>query len=49
MPTQQKMRFPDVEEAKTLIKQLRTEGYTSYDSVERHLLEWEFVCLNRGK
>jgi hypothetical protein len=38
--------FPDIEEAKTLIKRFRTEGYTPYDSVERHLPEWEFVCLN---
>jgi hypothetical protein len=41
--------FPDVEEAKTLIKRFRAEGYTSSDSVERHLPEWEFVCLNRGE
>ena len=38
--------FPDVEEAKTLIKRFRSEGYTSSDSVERYLPEWEFVCLN---
>ncbi len=38
--------FPDIEEAKTLIKRIRAEGYTSYDSVERYLPEWEFVCLN---
>ncbi len=41
--------FPDVEEAKTLIKRFRAEGYTSYDPVERHVPEWEFVCLNRGE
>jgi len=41
--------FPNIEEAKTLIKRFRTEGYTPYDSVERHLPEWEFVCLNRGE
>lgn len=39
--------FPDVEDARTLIKHFRREGYTSYDSVERHLPEWEFVWLNR--
>lgn len=39
--------LPDIEEAKTLIKRLRAEGYTSADSVERYLPEWEFVCLNR--
>jgi len=33
--------FPDVEEAKTLIKRFRAEGYTSSDSVERYLPEWE--------
>ena len=38
--------FPDIEEAKTLIKRFRAEGYSSYDSVERYLPEWEFVCLN---
>ena len=41
--------FPDVEEAKTLIKRFRAEGYSLYDGVERHLPEWEFVCLNRGE
>jgi hypothetical protein len=39
--------FPDVENAKRLIKRFRAEGYTSYDSVERYLPEWEFVWLNR--
>ena len=38
--------FPDVEEAKALIKRLRADGYTSYDSMERSLPEWEYVCLN---
>lgn len=41
--------FPDAEEAKTLIKRFRREGYSSYDSVERYLPEWEFVCLNGGE
>ena len=41
--------FPDVEEAKTLIKRFRAEGYSSYDGVERHVPEWEFVCLNKGE
>lgn len=41
--------FPDIEEAKTLIKRFRREGYTSYDSVERYVPEWEFVCLNCRK
>ncbi len=39
--------FPDIEEAKTLIKRFRAEGYTSYNPVERYLPEWEFVCLKR--
>ena len=39
--------FPDVEDAKTLIKRLRTEGYTSYDGVEWYLPEWEYGCLKR--
>jgi hypothetical protein len=38
--------FPDIEEAKNLIKRFRREGYTSHDSVERYLPQWEFVCLN---
>ena len=33
--------FADVEEAKALIKRFRAEGYTSYDSMERYLPEWE--------
>ena len=39
--------FPDIEEAKTLIKRLRAEGYTSYDRVERSLPEGAYCCLNR--
>lgn len=39
--------FPDIEEAKTLIKWFRSDGDTSYDCVERYLPEWEYVCLNR--
>jgi hypothetical protein len=39
--------FPGIKDAKRLIKRLRREGYTSYDSVERYLPEWEFVWLNR--
>ena len=39
--------FPDFEDAKTLIKRFRAEGYTSFDSVERCLSEGEFVWLNR--
>lgn len=31
--------FPDIEEAKMLIKRLRAEGYTSSDRVERSLPE----------
>lgn len=38
---------PDFEDAKTLIKQFRAEGYASSDSVERSLSEGEFVWLNR--
>jgi len=39
--------FPDVEEAKTLIKRFRAEGYTASDSIERYLPERMYVCLNR--
>ena len=39
--------LPDVEEAKTLIKRLRAEGYSCLDSVERYLPAWQFVWLNR--
>ena len=38
--------FPDIEDVKNLIKRFRADGYTSYDSVERYLPEWEYVCLN---
>jgi hypothetical protein len=38
--------FPTVEDAKNLIKRFRAEGYTSSDSMERYLPEWEYVCLN---
>ena len=39
--------LPDIEEAKTLIKRLRAEGYSCLDSVERYLPAGEFVWLNR--
>ena len=39
--------LPDFEDAKTLIKRFRVAGYTSSDSVERYLPQWEYVCLNR--
>jgi len=39
--------FPDFEDAKALIKRLWATGYTSSDSIERSLPEWEFVWLNR--
>lgn len=41
--------LPDIEEAKTLIKRLRAEGYSCLDSVERYLPPSEFVWLNRGE
>lgn len=41
--------FYDIEEAKTLIKRFRREGYTSSDSVERYLPPEEYVCLNWRK
>ena len=39
--------LPDIEEAKTLIKRLRAEGYSCADSVEWYLSAGEFVWLNR--
>lgn len=39
--------FSAIEDAKTLIKQLRAKGYTTSDPVERYVPEGEFVCLNR--
>ena len=39
--------FPNVEEAKTFIKRLRAEGYTSSDPVERNVSASAYVCLNR--
>ena len=41
--------LPDIEEAKTLIKRFRAEGYSCLDSVERYLPEWKFVWLNRSR
>ena len=41
--------FPDIEDAKTLIKRFRAEGYTSYDRVERSLPEGAYRCLNRSE
>ena len=38
--------LPDIEEAKTLIKRLRAEGYSCLDSMERYLPAWEFVWMN---
>ncbi len=38
--------FPAIEDAKNLIKRFRAGGYTSYDSMERYLPEWEYMCLN---
>jgi hypothetical protein len=39
--------FPDIEEAKTLIKRFRHEGYTASDRMERSLPAGAFVWLNR--
>ena len=39
--------FPDIAEARALIKRFRRDGDTSDDSVERYFPEWEYVCLNR--
>lgn len=38
--------FPDIEDAKTLIKRFRAEGYTADDGVERSLPPSEYVRLN---
>lgn len=38
--------LPDVEEAKSLIKRFRAQGYTSSERSERHLPRWGMVCLN---
>ena len=39
--------FPDVEQAKRLIKHFRREGYPSSDSVKRKLPKSAYVWLNR--
>ena len=39
--------FPDVEEAKKLIKWLRAAGYTASDPVEREVPASAYMCLNR--
>lgn len=38
--------FSDIEDAKTLIKWFRVEGYTSSDRIERSLPYGEYACLN---
>ena len=39
--------FPDIEEAKKIMKRFGADGLTSYESMDRYLAEWEYVCLNR--
>jgi len=39
--------FPDIEDAKALIKWFRREGYTSSDNVDRSVPKSEYLCLNR--
>lgn len=39
--------FPDVEEAKTMIKHFQTDGRMSWESMERDVAADAYVCLNR--
>ena len=39
--------FPDIEDAKHLIKYSRSQGIMSWESMERSVPEGEYVCLNR--
>jgi hypothetical protein len=39
--------FPDIEDAKNLIKYFRSQGVMSWESMERSVPEEVYVCLNR--
>src|SRR5712691_2300935 len=38
--------FPDVEQAKNMIKHFQAEGRTPQESMDRCILECEYICLN---
>ena len=39
--------FPDVEQAKNLIKHFQADGRTAQESMNRYVPQEEYVCLNR--
>ena len=39
--------FPDIEQAKNLIKHFQADGRTAQERMERYVPEDEYVCLNR--
>ena len=41
--------FPNIEQAKRMIKYFRAEGYSSQESMDRSVSEGAYRCLNRGK
>ncbi len=41
--------FPDVEQAKNLIKHFQADGRTAQESMNRYVPEDEYICLNRKK
>jgi hypothetical protein len=41
--------FPDIEEAKALIKHFVVDGRTSQESMNRSVPEDEYLCLNSGR
>ena len=41
--------FPDIEQAKTMIKHFQADGRTSQESMKRYVPEDEYLCLNRDR
>lgn len=41
--------FPDIEDAKHLIKYFRSQGIMSWESMDRSVPEEVYVCLNRSE
>jgi len=38
--------FPEIEEAKAMVKRFRAAGHTSQETMNRFLAEEEYLCLN---
>lgn len=39
--------FPDIEQAKTMIKHFQADGRTAHERMERYVPEDEYYCLNK--